>query len=98
MQCEEIIARLKEFRSVLEAEGVAHLAIFGSRVRGDHRPDSDLDLLLDLDPSKRLSLLDIIGIEHMVTDTLGIRTQATVRSGVPARFAERIADDVVEVF
>jgi predicted nucleotidyltransferase len=98
MNRDDIIAKLKEARPTLEAEGVAHLAIFGSRVRGDYRPDSDLDLLLDLDPDRRLSLLDIIGIEHLVTDKIGIRAQATVREGVSPRFAERIADDVVEVF
>jgi predicted nucleotidyltransferase len=98
MKRDEIIAKLKQVRPALQAEGVAHLAIFGSRVCGDHRPDSDLDILLELHPAKRLSLLDIIGIEHIVTDMLGVRVQATMRKDMPARFAERIADDAVEVF
>jgi uncharacterized protein len=98
MNRDEVIAKLKKVRPELEAEGVAHLAIFGSRARADARPDSDLDILLELDPREKLSLLDIIDIEHIVTDTVGLRVQATVRADVPARFAKRIADDIVEVF
>lgn len=98
MKRDEIVAKLRQVRPELEAEGVTHLGIFGSRARGDDRPDSDLDILLDLDPRERLSLLDIIGIEHIVTDRVGLRARAAIRQDLPLRFADRIADDIVEVF
>ncbi len=48
MNREEIIARLRENETALRARGVAHAALFGSRARGDERPDSD-----DRDRSRR---------------------------------------------
>jgi len=47
---------------------VTKLAIFGSRARGDARPDSDLDVLVEVEPDSRFSMLDLIGVEHIIKD------------------------------
>ena len=43
---QEIIDRLRQNEAALRARGVSHAALFGSRARGEARPDSDLDLLV----------------------------------------------------
>ena len=72
--------------------------IFGSRARGDAREDSDIDILIDVDPDAKFSLLDLIGVEHIIEDATGLRAQATMRRSLEPRMAERITDDIVEVF
>jgi uncharacterized protein len=94
----ELIARLRSQERALKARGVEHLAIFGSRARGDHRPDSDLDVLLDLVPDDKFSLLDLIGVEHLISDAIGIQTSAQLRRSVKGEFAQSIATDVTQVF
>jgi uncharacterized protein len=98
MPLDIILARLREKADVLRAEGVAKLFVFGSRSRGDARPDSDLDVLVEVDPAVRFSLLDLIGVEHIVGDATGLTAQAIMRRSLQAPFAERIAQDIVEVF
>jgi predicted nucleotidyltransferase len=98
MTLEEIIARLRPTIPALRAEGVTKLAIFGSRARGDERPDSDLDVLVEVDPETKFSLLNLVGVEHIVHDATGLRTQASLRRSMDERMAKRIADDLVEVF
>ena len=44
MDTPEIIAALRENEAALRAQGVSHVGLFGSRARGDNRPDSDIDL------------------------------------------------------
>jgi predicted nucleotidyltransferase len=51
MKRDEIIKRLKEREADLRAHGVMHAALFGSAARGEQRPDSDIDILVDLDPA-----------------------------------------------
>jgi hypothetical protein len=98
MTRDEIIAKLRETAPALQAEGVTKLAIFGSRARGDARDDSDLDVLIEVDPEATFSLLDLVGVQHIIRDATGIETQAEMRRSIDARFAQRIADDVIEVF
>ncbi|RBP18097.1 hypothetical protein DFR50_10139 [Roseiarcus fermentans] len=50
MDRDAIIARLRASEAELRGHGVAHAALFGSRARGDNRPDSDIDIMIDIDP------------------------------------------------
>ena len=53
---EEIIVKLREIAPAIRAEGVTKLAVFGSRARGDARPDSDVDLLYVRVPGNDLGM------------------------------------------
>jgi|ERR1700678_1781289 predicted nucleotidyltransferase len=69
----EVIAKLREYEPELRAAGVLHLSVFGSVARGDNRSDSDVDLLIDFDKSKRHSLLTVGRLEGQLADLLGMR-------------------------
>jgi hypothetical protein len=96
---EQLLAELRALKPQFEREGVAHLAIFGSRARGDNRPDSDVDLLLEAEPDRKFSLLDAIGAGHIVEDNLGLQTSVVVLDRfAPAEFVASVERDRVAVF
>jgi predicted nucleotidyltransferase len=97
MQRDAIIETLRTLQPELSAEGVAHVALFGSRARGDYRQDSDIDLLLDVDEGK-FSLLDLIGIEHLVADAIGVPANAFMRRSLDDKFRASIQNELIEVF
>ena len=98
MTRDEIIAAIRKNAEAIRAEGVTKLAIFGSRARGDNRADSDIDVLIEVEPDISFSILDLIGVEQIIQDATGLPAQATMRRSMPPRFAQRIANDILEVF
>jgi predicted nucleotidyltransferase len=54
MNGREILAKLRENESALRARGISHVALFGSWARGDNQPDSDIDIMIEVDPSARI--------------------------------------------
>jgi predicted nucleotidyltransferase len=68
MNRQEIIAKLRENEVALRARGVAHAALFGSHARGDHRPDSDIDILIDIAPEAPVGLWEYVDITQYLED------------------------------
>jgi len=70
MDREEIIARLQEYEAALRARGVTHAAVFGSRARGDQRPESDTDIMIEIDPDAPVGVWEYAGIKAYIASLL----------------------------
>jgi hypothetical protein len=89
MDQETVIAKLREHAPELKAAGIVHLRLHGSVARGQQTPFSDVDLIAEFDANKRLSLLDMVGLERRLAELLGTQVDLsparTLRLGI--RFA-----------
>ena len=84
MKRSDIIYRLHQHRARLEALGVVHAYLFGSVARDAAGPESDVDVMVDLDegPSGRkplFSAFDVGGIQYELTRIMGRRVDLVVR-------------------
>ncbi len=60
--------------AILKAAGVVHLFLHGSYARGTAiRGSSDVDVIAEFDPRRRLSLVDMVAIENRLAELLGVR-------------------------
>ena len=50
---------------------IRELAVFGSAARGELRPDSDIDVMVEFEPEAQLGLLQLVRIKHELEDAIG---------------------------
>ena len=95
---DEVIRTLRAHESELRRAGVRRLSLFGSVARGDARPDSDIDLVAELDPAAKVSILDIIGLEQELGEVFGRPEQILTGTIKKERLRVNIDRDRVHVF
>jgi predicted nucleotidyltransferase len=93
-----VVVRLRAHAAELHALGVTSLTLFGSRVRGDERNDSDLDILIDYDQTRRFTLYDLAEIQRYLSDTVGLEAHAVTRAGFAPDRLERLLKHSIAVF
>ena len=94
MTLEEIVKeRRQDILRTAAKHGARNLRVFGSVARGEARPDSDLDILVDMEPGR--SLLDMGGLLMDLQDILGCRVDVVTEKGLRERIREKVLREAV---
>ncbi|HBH29992.1 MAG TPA: nucleotidyltransferase [Desulfofustis sp.] len=64
--------------------GIAEFALFGSVLRDDFGPDSDIDVLVKFDPEAAHSLFDLVRMEDELSELIGRKVDIVSRGGIEA--------------
>jgi predicted nucleotidyltransferase len=80
---------------VAAARGASNLRVFGSVARGEDDADSDIDILVDLEPDR--SLLDLGGLLMDLQDLLGRRVDVATEKMLKARIRDRVLAEAVRI-
>ena len=75
--------------------GATNIRIFGSTARGEGGPESDIDLLIDLEHGR--SLLDLIAIKQDLQDLLGCKVDVVTEAAISPRIRDEIIDQAVNI-
>lgn len=94
-----IIAKLREHEGELRAAGVAHLLLHGSYARGTAvLNSSDVDVIAEFDPGRRLSLVDMVGIENLLQDLLGVHVDLSPAGTLKEPVRQKAAREAILAF
>jgi predicted nucleotidyltransferase len=93
---------IAEIKEILQAQkpylaeryGVTEIGVFGSYVRGEQRPESDLDILIELEDPPRISLLGLVNLENYLSDLLGVKVQVAIKEDLKPRLSAYILEEV----
>lgn len=69
---------------------IRRLALFGSVLRSDFGPDSDIDVLVEFEPSARVGLVKLSGMEIELSDLLGRRAEMHTVKGLNPYFRDEV--------
>ncbi len=98
MDREHIIARPRDNKAALRARGVAHAALFGSRARRDARPDSDTDIMIEIDPDAPVTIYDYVAIKDHIANLLDGPVDVVDREGLRPYVRPAATTDAIYAF
>jgi predicted nucleotidyltransferase len=93
MKRDLVLSILAAHREQLRSMGVGAIHLFGSVARGDDGPDSDVDLLADLE--ERVGLIEFQDIQEFLAGILGCRVDLVPARSLKPRLRERVWKDAI---
>lgn len=93
-----VVATLKANSAELRQAGVTAMVLFGSRVRGDARPDSDLDVMIDYDTTRPFTLYDLLDVQDVLERLTLLKAHVVTRDGFRPDRLRRVMENSISVF
>ena len=91
----EVHAHRDRIIDLARETGVHNIRVFGSVARDEAGPDSDLDLLVDVEPGR--GYVDLASFALAVEDVLGVLTQVATANGLKRRIRDRVLTEAVAI-
>lgn len=79
-------------RGFCEAHGIRELALFGSVLREDFGPDSDVDVLVEFAPGHGPSFFRLLALQQELSSLLGRPVDLVSKRGLSRHLKDRILD------
>ena len=98
MTGQKIIAKLRANEAALRARGVSHAALFGSRARGDNGPDSDTDIMVEIDPDAPVGIYEYVRIKEYIAALFDGRVDVVDREALKPYVQPAATADAIYAF
>ena len=87
--------RRDDILSIAARHGARNVRVFGSVAHGDARPDSDVDILVDMEPGR--SLFDLGGLLYELQTLLGVEVDVVTEKGLRPRIRAQVLQEAVSL-
>jgi uncharacterized protein len=98
MNSQDALTTLRRYETALRARGVTHAAVFGSVARGENRPNSDLDIVIEIDPAAHVTLFDYVGLKEYIAGLFDGPVDVIDRDAIKPHLRATTARDAVYAF
>jgi predicted nucleotidyltransferase len=97
-QKDQVAVALKALEPELRKRGIVSLALFGSLVRGEAQLNSDIDVLVEIDPAADFDLLDLVGVRNLIGDRLDHKVDIVEKASLKPPLRDGILAEAERVF
>ena len=94
----EALETLRRSEKALRARGVQRAALFGSVARGDNRPDSDIDIMIEVDPEAHITVFDYVGLKEYIAGLFDGPVDVVSREGLKPYLRPAATADAIYAF
>jgi predicted nucleotidyltransferase len=98
MRRDDIIATLRAAEPELRRRGIRHAALFGSVARGEERPGSDIDILVEFEPGEEGTVYDYVRLKEYVAGLFDGPVDVIDRDALKPHLRAPAARDTVYAF
>src|SRR5947208_679012 len=98
MNSEDALAILRRSEPALRALGVRRAALFGSVGRGDNKPGSDIDIMVEIDPEAPLGVYDYVGLKDYIASLFEGPVDVVSHDGLKAFVRPTATADAIYAF
>ena len=74
---------------------IRRLSLFGSVLRDDFQPDSDVDVLVEFEPSYRVGLIRLAGMELELSELMGRKVDLRTPADLSRYFRQQVLDSAL---
>jgi hypothetical protein len=93
-----VIATLRANKAALRLRGVAHAALFGSVARGEAGPDSDIDIMVEINAAAGVDLYDYVGIRRFIGELFADKADVSEREALKGHVRPGAERDAIHAF
>src|ERR1700694_3601670 len=98
MNSTEALETLRRSESDLRARGVRRAAVFGSVARGDSGPDSDIDIMVEIDPEANIPVSDNAALKDHIASLFDGPVDVVNRDGLKPYVRPAATADAIYAF
>ena len=96
MKPSEVLEKNRDIiRKIVAGRQLSNPRVFGSVLRGEDRPDSDLDILVD--PSPTTTLFTLGGVQGELEEALGVPVDVKVPGDFPPKLRKRMVAEAMAI-
>lgn len=92
MENKEVFIPIAELVEFCRRHSIRKLSVFGSALRDEFGPDSDIDMLVEFEPDARISFFDMVTMEMELTDMAGRQVDLRTPQELSRYFRQKVLD------
>ena len=87
-----------ELAEFCRKNGIRRLSLFGSVLRGDFSPESDVDMLVEFNPEKRIGLMGMVELERQLSQLLNRKVDLNTEEDLSRYFVDQVLQEARPVY